>query len=345
MRDPYEALGVTELASDDEIREAYRRLTRQWHPDRYVTARPDEQAEAAERFAEVTGAYRLLQDPAALARWRGHQRRSAPRDSSAGSSRPAAADTPPPRHEPPRADPPPPRASGPFDYRDAAASEFYRRPTAAGRAPSYGYTARGGTPRRPPPAPAKQRPGTPPPRPPWDGVKLLASAFLVVVIVPLVTIGLIKAAQSPGGDPAVPAALPHAFGGPSGVPASSLSTGDCFDTSVTEGEDENTVWSVRVLSCSVPHESEMIGRLDVGDGLGSPCPGREVIVAHAQPTCRSAYPVAVGAAFGPDMPLGLEFIFPSRASWADGDRLVVCAVTSHDGAPLVGTAREIVWQP
>src|ERR1700732_3950199 len=56
--DYYKTLGVDKKASADEIKKAYRKLARQYHPDR----NPDDKG-AESRFKDISQAYDVLGDP------------------------------------------------------------------------------------------------------------------------------------------------------------------------------------------------------------------------------------------------------------------------------------------
>ncbi|MEX2520091.1 MAG: DnaJ C-terminal domain-containing protein [Paracoccaceae bacterium] len=62
--DPYERLGVPKAADKADIKKAYRKLAKQFHPD----VRPGDAA-AESRFKDVTAAYELLADPEQRARF------------------------------------------------------------------------------------------------------------------------------------------------------------------------------------------------------------------------------------------------------------------------------------
>lgn len=56
--DPYKVLGVSRNASDEEIKQAYRKLAKKYHPDR----NPGD-AEAAKKMQQINAAYEQIKNP------------------------------------------------------------------------------------------------------------------------------------------------------------------------------------------------------------------------------------------------------------------------------------------
>ena len=68
-RDYYEVLGLQKGASEDDIKQAYRKAALKWHPDRWVSGTDEEKKTAEEKFKEASEAYSVLSDPQKKAKY------------------------------------------------------------------------------------------------------------------------------------------------------------------------------------------------------------------------------------------------------------------------------------
>ncbi len=60
-KDLYEILGVSKTATQDEIKSAFRKLAKEYHPDMHKNEQDKKKAE--EKFKEIASAYKILSDP------------------------------------------------------------------------------------------------------------------------------------------------------------------------------------------------------------------------------------------------------------------------------------------
>ncbi|HEY7975189.1 MAG TPA: DnaJ domain-containing protein, partial [Ktedonobacterales bacterium] len=69
LPDLYARLGASPSATPDDLRRAYHRLVKLWHPDRYVGAPDLLRARAERRMRQLNAAYDTLSDPQARAEY------------------------------------------------------------------------------------------------------------------------------------------------------------------------------------------------------------------------------------------------------------------------------------
>lgn len=61
-QDYYKILGIDKNATEDDIKKAYRKAAKEYHPDKFVGKSEKERKEAEDKFKEISGAYAVLSD-------------------------------------------------------------------------------------------------------------------------------------------------------------------------------------------------------------------------------------------------------------------------------------------
>jgi len=116
------------------------------------------------------------------------------------------------------------------------------------------------------------------------------------------------------------------------VDAFQMRVGDCFDDGSTF-DDEN-VGSVPGVPCSNPHDNEVYAVYDVA---AASFPG-EGMADMAHEGCLTRFEPFVGKDYESSS-LDIATLYPSRESWQQNDREVVCAVYDVDAKKLTGSVK------
>lgn len=115
-----------------------------------------------------------------------------------------------------------------------------------------------------------------------------------------------------------------------------IDEGDCFDTQVSESSLIRAVWKV---PCSEPHDYEVYAAFDYEGDIEyrQPAyPGQAAVQDQAEQRCYERFEPFVGTRWTISA-LDIRTWWPSETSWTERDRRIICAVTSTDRSPLVGS--------
>lgn len=111
--------------------------------------------------------------------------------------------------------------------------------------------------------------------------------------------------------------------------AAGIEAGDCYQ----EPADERT--TVDAVPCDQPHDNEAFAAYQLPDGE---YPGDRALLRDGVAGCLERFEGFVGAGYA-DSALDVDALTPTRITWEDGDRKVVCVLFRFDGEPLRGTAQ------
>jgi hypothetical protein len=146
------------------------------------------------------------------------------------------------------------------------------------------------------------------------------------------TVALMTAAACSGGD-ASTEPVPTTATVPSGTPINDLEPGACL----VEVPDASSGRAATV-DCERTHRAEVYAVLEVDDGS---FPGAGALSDEAGVRCTGRYGAYAGEPVDPTTDLAFAEIVPTEASWADGDRRVVCLALPPAGARAEGTIASV----
>jgi hypothetical protein len=138
---------------------------------------------------------------------------------------------------------------------------------------------------------------------------------------------------------------PGADGGARGGTPDHLLTGDCVTPVASRGPNAVIDGEFTIVDCAPPHDAEVVVSFDVTEletasGVALPGEGPRPTVEQFKTAMSTACigPVRQLAAGRPEVgALAMVFVVPTETAWANGARVVACAVGSRDGSRIVGS--------
>ena len=112
-----------------------------------------------------------------------------------------------------------------------------------------------------------------------------------------------------------------------------LGVGDCFNDQ--EDLTQTEVSNVETVDCSEPHDNEIYYEYSMTEAI---FPGNASALETSSLRCLDQFDAFVGADYL-DSDLDLFPITPTAQSWAEGDRVVYCALYALDLSRLTGSMR------
>jgi hypothetical protein len=112
-----------------------------------------------------------------------------------------------------------------------------------------------------------------------------------------------------------------------------LRLGDCFNDNASD--EVTDVATVEAVPCAEPHDNEVyyLGALPEAE-----FPGDEVVDELVADQCLTVFDAFAGVPYN-ESQLEVAYIFPSEASWAEGDRGYICMVYDVSLDQLEGSMR------
>lgn len=109
----------------------------------------------------------------------------------------------------------------------------------------------------------------------------------------------------------------------------SLPVGTCFDD-----QEDGEITSVPAVDCSAPHDNEVFALIDYTES--DEYPGSDEMSEIGTDLCIEEFEAYVGLDY-PSSELAVFAIYPTEASWNDGDREVICNLYDSDLDKLTGS--------